>query len=241
VREGASLVAPILIGLGALAAAILTAITANRRLRRQLAHDRELHSDLMKTDRELREKQLEHDRELREKQLEHDREIHQGRLDHERMLRYREHVQQLLDSLLGEVQDLTLDLHQYAASVLETPLGEPSDGQEKGSSKQRDLGLLEESTSIYRSVIKLRTSALQLGLRLGQHAEIFTTLTALSTAIGKRLKNLGADHEADWAAKKSKDQMLGEDVDAREQAFFLACAAWYFHPVTEQPIESGPS
>ena len=210
-----SLIGPLAIALGALGAAMLSIRFANRRHQEQLEVDRELHKE-----------RLAHDRELAGMQLEHDRRA-----------RYREHVQQTLDSVIERTQELCRSsyLHMDAVEEVEQERSEmeaelPGDIADNKQAMRRwlelQIQLLEEGSNIHRRLAEARGDSLRLRVRLGEH-EIVARHEEVVDAVDALVE---AQHMADernrTPAEKAEGKKLDQEVTEKETRFLKTCASW---------------
>lgn len=210
VRESASLAGPIFIGLGALAAAVITALTANWRHQKQLTHDRELHT-----------KQLEQDRGLRREEFEHDR-----------RMRQRENIRVVLDDVLADERVLRRAANDFFDELDEVEAKRINLEEEGASFEGVELDRLYEPVlkfriELHKYLAEAHYDSVKLRVRMGNDP-LVDAHESIANTIEKRLD--GAEGEG-WpvrtADQRETDRRNEELVDDAQTQFLVACANWH--------------
>lgn len=210
VKNESSLLGPILVAVGAVAAAILTVITANWRQSKQL-----------KQDRELQRAQLERDRELRQEELAHDREM-----------RYRERVQLVVDETVAQQGKFREAFTEYVRAIEQAERDLP-----EGSKLPLDRAteLIKQSTALTVQLTASFQQTMRLTLRLGQHR-----LVDLHGKISERTKEAVPDEDWDGRAVRTQEQRrefedAKEAVELAHTAFLVGTLMWNFSLIAKTP------
>jgi hypothetical protein len=224
-HEGASLVGPILVAVGAIIAsgltAALTVLFANRRHREQLKADRDLHLDQLRADRVLQKDQLEHDRGLQLQQLEANEKRLERQLAYDREIRFREAVQGFLDEVLERERSLRYFLDEYVYAVdraEDRRLQIESDSDLSGDAKtERIKGLHEEllkkRTEASRRIFDAIGDSILLRIRTGQN-DVVVKHGAVLSAMRARIETIPAGD--DWQLRS--DRQKEEEATAEEES-----------------------
>jgi hypothetical protein len=210
VQEGASLIGPILIGLGAVAAAVLTALTANWRHRKQLAHDRE-----------LQKKQLEHDRVLRREELEHDREM-----------RKRENARVVLDEVLSNERALRHAANDFFDAVDKAEVEQlrlQKEGADQDSNKLERLHreTLECRMKLHELLADAHYDTVKLLVRMGGHS-VVELYEAIADTISERVDALETgERTLRTSQEKEADRQAAKRINDAQVEFLAACVGWH--------------
>lgn len=223
VHEGSSLSGPIFIALGALAAAILTAVTANIRHRRQLSHDRD-----------LQVKQLEHHRDLHRQELEHDRDLHREQLQHDRSMRRRENARRILDEVIVNERTLrntaddfftAVESSERERSEIDSGVGNLDATQSRVSAIEAKV--LDKRAELHSQLADAYADSVKLRIRFGDD-DLVEMYGAIADRIRERVDALGSDNSSPRTEdQKARDGELEEQISDAQSAFLAACSAWH--------------
>lgn len=231
-HEGASLLGPVLIAIGGVIAAALTAgltvVTANRRHRIQLEQDRI-----------LQEAQLQHDRQVRHQQLANDQETLRHQLKHDREMRHRENVQRFLDGAVEREWQFRYAVEGFVREVARAERWRSdlesegmADGPEEVGAEivKRQRKLLERLQQLVELHSERLDDSVLLSVRMGNH-ELPKLHQDSIEAIGKKLNTVGVGLSDEWTLRTTGQRRSEEEAEDRvgsaQVSFLRACKRWY--------------
>lgn len=159
------------------------------------------------------------------KQLEHDQEVQRALLRQDRELRYREHVQQVLDTAMDQAAQAVLTIADGART---TEAIEADPARRRGQGLKLEKTHMAASRDSFRALTEARSTLLRLLLRFGGESDVTETLDALLRALKRRVDAfVEAEQRMRTEEEKAADRRLAEEIHASQAAFHRACAKWH--------------
>lgn len=178
--------------------------------------------------------------------------LHREQLQNDRLIRHREHVRQVLDSVIENVQALIDELHELdqeiagaearRSEILETTTATAAESESSNRLARLEAGISSQLAGVHDSVARGWSDSIRLRVRLGDH-EVAAAHEAFVTAATERVDNV-ADHRDDGGlrnrspAELESDQAAMAAITEAFAGFFVACEHWE-HEHQMEPGEGG--